>query len=181
MHGLIQTQTFDVRKVDDAALHAGHNLRQDGGFKGHVGGTGLNADLGQKISQFKAIPWHDHRPSLNTAEPVDAFLNGHIPDQVLQRIGAGIVDQTVHRHLPRIGLHVACIGGWIGLASAEFIEVVVGADFFERVGLQRFLRVHRTAQRAGPRHTSQNRAAVHPQGFRGHVITGEGVCPAVGH
>ena len=183
MHRLVQPQPFDIGERDDAVVHAGHDIRLHRGFHGNELCPGLHADLGQHVRKLHAIPRHHHRPGLDTAEPIDALFDGQPVQQIGQSIIAGLVDHPVHLDRPGRGHHRACIRSRIFLAGAEFIVVIVAADFFDGIGHQLFLGPRHSSDRgnAQPGSAANQLAAVHENPPGGHVSPGQGIGPAIGH
>ena len=83
------------------------------------------------VGQRNALPGNHHRPAFHTAQAVDAVLYGVAFQEVVQVEAAGQLGFAAYRHDPGLGLQGMGEFGRIGLAGAEFIEIVVAGDVFE--------------------------------------------------
>src|SRR5215831_8429869 len=74
MHGLIETQAFDVRIVETGEAGLRHLFRVVKTFKGHVLGLGPWLNEFQHRAQRIADPGYDDGPALDATVAVDAFF-----------------------------------------------------------------------------------------------------------
>ncbi len=134
MAGFIQPQPFAIgpgQRLKEAGL-ARHLRWAHDRFERNILGAAKRLDPVEKGRKLEAGPGDHHRPCLDAAHAVDAFLDREL-QQVFQPELLRLADETVDLHRPGRRFEVAGIGGGIALAGPEFIEVVVARDVGLRV------------------------------------------------
>jgi hypothetical protein len=137
MHGLVDSEAFDVRPVENSEALPRHLFRVFQGGELDVLRARCRLEALDEITEREADPRDYHRPGFNAPKPIDALL---------ERVGT---QQALESQLPRLfAFSIDDDGPWLGaeamrilrgvfLAGAKFVEVVVARDLGERV---RFLR-----------------------------------------
>ena len=174
MARLIQTQPLTIGPVERAGFLGAHLRRAEERFEGHILRLRLHPHPVQKVRKRKADPGHDHRPGLDTAETVDAFLKRYALEDVVQPVIPRPVDQPVDLDAPGIGGQRTGIFRRVALAKAELVEIVIAGDVFQigrrvgrgvvRPGVGQLCR--RGSGDGKPRRPGDQRAAVHEDRFR---------------
>src|SRR5581483_6942725 len=136
MHRLIQPQAFDVRPFEAGAEQAGalaRHLRrivQRGELD--VLGARRRLDALDHAGEWDADPRYHHRPRLDTAQPVNAFLERERFQEIFQMIYRRLLHLAFDRDAPRARAQALGAFDRIVLVGAELVEVVIARDVVVR-------------------------------------------------
>ena len=123
-----------------------------------------------------ADPGNDHRPRLDTAERIDALLEGRQLQQVVDVEAGGLAHEAAHLHRPGPRVQEVAEPRRVVLVHAELVKVVVGRGLVEPVGRLRGAppRVAQSRERPARRRDGS-------RGGRGEERTAVQVDRLVGH
>ena len=105
------------------------------------GEHGYEATTLEQIAQRKSDPWHDHRPGLHAAVPVDAVFERVRAHDIFVGVLSRLVAFAADCHGPWFGDEILCIPVGVLLTGSKLVKVVVGRYVFPGVG--RFVRAVR--------------------------------------
>ena len=104
MHRLVHAQSLDIGPPKGLVSLARHFPRAEKRGERDVGRLALRLGALKHAAERDADPRNDHRPGLHAAQPVDAFLELLVLDQILELIGRGLVAEAVDLDGPGRGL-----------------------------------------------------------------------------
>src|SRR5262250_737679 len=102
MHRFVETQSFDVRPIENAGALVRHPVGIQQSLKSDVTRGGRWFDLLQEFFQWKANPGDYHRPTFNASQPVDPFFEWKL-QQLIEVKNSWFVYQTFYTHGPGLG------------------------------------------------------------------------------
>ena len=132
MQGFIQAQAFGIGPIQHARANTGHLPGIGQRHELDVLRAALRLDALDERRQRVAHPGNHHRPALHAAQAVDTLFHRGQLEQGIKVKGARFVDQALYLNRPRSGLERVCPRCRVGLAGAEFVEVVVLGDVLVR-------------------------------------------------
>ena len=135
VHGFVNTKAFNIGPLEHTGTQARH-LRPVG--QGHKFNEFCVARGLHSLDQFGqgvAHPRHNHGPTFNTAQSVNALFHRRQLQQCVDVNHPGLVHLTFDRDRPGSCLQGACVACGVGLVSAKFVEIVVA----RHIGISRGL------------------------------------------
>ncbi len=128
VHRLVEAQALDVRPVENGRTLARHLRRVEERRESDVARARGRLDVPQERREREPEPGDDHRPGLDAAHAIDAFLQRVSAEQVVGVELAGPLDLAADRDRPGAGAESRGLARGIVLARSELIEVVVSRD-----------------------------------------------------
>ena len=122
---LLQRAAFDIGPGVPGLTKARHHRGECRRLEAEEAGPGLDTDRLQQGSERKAGPGYNHRPGLDATQPIDALLQWHAPQEIVDVEAARGIDQAIDLQHPG-PLRQFLRASPDSLIGAELIIVVVG-------------------------------------------------------
>src|SRR5215213_2570618 len=131
MHRFIETESFDIRPVEDSGTLIGHPVRIEQSLKRHIARRGRWLNLLEQFMQRKSDPRDHHGPTLDTSETINSLFERKL-QQLIKIKNLRFIDKPVHRHRPRPRNKAFRSISNATLRRIELVKVVIVGNGVER-------------------------------------------------